>query len=120
MAAGEGRSRGLPHAARPASGKSLTPSASAIEPEEGPALGVNPPPRKETGRGAVSRSACGEASGISARSSMLDLALGFYSLFADQRPQLPLQPEQFFAGMDVPPLGARQRASDHLPEAARP
>src|SRR5665213_516944 len=112
MAVGDGRNSGLIQPALPANCHSPITSTSAIQPAWRPAFGLNPPPRNATG--CVSDSAFGN----SERSSMLDLALGFHSLFADQRPQFALQRQQLAAGIDVAALKAGQGNGDDL--AARP
>src|SRR5438552_6467222 len=112
IADGAGRNSGLAQPALPASCHSAMTSASAIQPEARPAVGIKPAPRNATGRTSVARSSCG------ARSSMLDLALGIDRLLADQRPQIVLQREQFAARIDRSALGARHRDFDDLPDAA--
>src|SRR5438309_767304 len=99
MADGAGRNSGLTQPALPASCQNAITNASAIQPEVRPALGVKPAPRKATGRALVS-------SGVPccARSSMLDLPFGVDRLLADQRPQIVLQAEQFFARPDIAAL----------------
>src|SRR5437879_2591390 len=110
MAEGAGRNSGLTQPTLPASCQNAITSASAIQPEVRPALGVKPAPRNATGRALVSSGVpcCG------ARSSMLDLALGVDRLLADQRPQIVLQTEQIFARPDIAALIARHRYSHGL------
>src|ERR1700689_1866027 len=105
IADGGGRNSGLTRWALPASCQSPITSTSATQPAVRPVLGMKPPPRNSTGRVSVIASGGGDPSPGLARSSMLDLTLGFYSLFADQRPQLALQRQQLFAGRDVAALG---------------
>src|SRR6185369_15673382 len=100
MAEGAGRNSALTQPALPASCHSAMTIASATQPDNRPALGTKPAPRKATRRTSAG-SPCG------ARSSMLHLALGIDRLFADQRPQLVLQREQSLAGADPAALGAR-------------
>src|ERR1700687_2112106 len=74
IADGAGRNSGLTQPGLPANCHSPITRHSATHPEERPALGVNPPPRNFIGRGAVSRSACGERKNY-LRAIKLDLAL---------------------------------------------
>src|SRR4030088_2176309 len=114
MADGDGRNNGLIQPMLPASCQSPTTSASAIQPEYLPARGAKPAPRNATGRASALESSCG------ARSSMLDLALGFGSLLPDQRPQFALQRQQSFAGMNVAALTTRHGDADDLADSAGP
>src|SRR5882757_782666 len=107
MADGAGRNSALTQPALPANCQNAITAKSAIQPARRPAPGVKPAPRNVTGRGLAAASSCGESGG--ARSSMLDLALGVDRLFADQRPQLVLQRQQFAAGVEIAALGAGHR-----------
>src|SRR5882724_5599076 len=115
IADGDGRNSALTQPALPASCQNAITSASAIQPEARPARGVKPAPRKATGR--VSPSS-GFAACDAARSSMLDLALGVDCLFADQRPQIVLQTDQFAARINTAALVAGHRDGHDLADAA--